>query len=1140
MVNLKMKKRIFAILAMFALLLSGVAGITNSYNSASASFMNMCGDVGSNMGRSGLSKTLTSVSNPDSPSRKWTVDELFAGSVKHSKYYGEHEGNFFRADTSERGKGMPGYEDVKERLEMTSACFPGSGIGDTIANTGIGAAQIITGLTGSFVMFLIGKDETTRVLADIVGGKNASDTGLIGTFFDGFYMPLVVIAALIMIVTIIYKGLIQFKLREALGSLIWSLGAFIIGVALMLNPQLLAGAPQAATSTITTCVIGAISGQNCLTGDIATPSVLASKECLSTVTGGEDSESMVSSMNCMVWKAFVLEPWAEVTFGEPYNDLYTDNVPSGGSKWNNIPEDEEMIALTNNYCINLKSSKSYNQAGSAIEMDISDSDSKVCNAALYHLFLKTNMKDTKFQNGNNFDSDNVIQKIENGTKYDSRWYHLAIPMASDESKWDNWRGHSGAKHSTSFISFIGVVAAASILLVLSVFGGAYKVIGTVLIAFAPIFLLFAIEPTRGRKIFLGWLESLISSILKYFAIAVMVIVALVMYAGLLSNTTGVTSLVGIIVLTVALHMYRKEIVDLIGATNMGGQRVSNKAAELAEKTGKQVKEKSSAAVGGAIGGAAGSMLNRRSNVKSRKKTEKDLGRKSKEAQKEIDEIEDELKDATTDEERDRLKDRKLELEQERDTYDDEREKEKKLRKDESGGAIRGNIAAARKGSFKGSIDSTRRSMKRGTGAAANVFQQMDRTQSSLGSQSKDENIAQLDEENKRRRQEFEVKRNANKLAREEGKGIDDKITEKEYNIQLERQRSEIPKGNPKDISLDSEMALDELKSLDKFAEELTKETDKGIIEALNDESIMSDPNKKAQVNRELSARLETRAKLGMTVGSLGKESFATRNMSDEDAAKIKPDLLIDFKKAETEIIENLHDNHKREEDIENYGEKMRAEGISREEVNKIKDNLREGNKEHKRQIVDTNISEIDKSLFEKMKLGEIHSDTDSYEEIVKVHNTPEEAAEVLHNEAFGFVKDKENITAKEIKSAMKENRGTDLSDEVAEELLERMKLKEDVEIVTDNKGKKKVIVKQQSSGNKTDDKIDPVNNGPTSTEKERTETNNEIDPINIDPTERVIRNEDSKDVGDDIGIDNSEDGEEDDGWNPNSPPDDED
>src|SRR5690606_5770697 len=134
---------------------------------------------------------------------------------------------------------------------------------------------------------------------------------------------------------------------------------------------------------------------------------------------------------------------------------------------------------------------------------------------------------------------------------------------------------------SSILGLLAVTAASTVLLTLSLFGGAYKLIGLILMAFAPVFFLFAIEPTRGRKIFLGWLETLVSSFLKYFAITVLLVVALVMYAGLLSNIDStMMSLVAIIILTVALHMYRKEIIDLIGASNMGGERLSNKVGDL--------------------------------------------------------------------------------------------------------------------------------------------------------------------------------------------------------------------------------------------------------------------------------------------------------------------------------------------------------------------------------------------------------------------------------------------------------------------------------------------------------------------------------------------------------------------------------
>lgn len=127
-------------------------------------------------------------------------------------------------------------------------------------------------------------------------------------------------------------------------------------------------------------------------------------------------------------------------------------------------------------------------------------------------------------------------------------------------------------------------------------------------ALAPIFCLFAIHPGRGRKIFLGWLETVISTILKFFAIGMLILIMLTIYQAVFANIRGgVMIMVTTIILAFTFSMYRKEVTNLIGATNMGGVKVANKMGQAMDKMKDsaidKVKEGRDVLVGGQIGGA---------------------------------------------------------------------------------------------------------------------------------------------------------------------------------------------------------------------------------------------------------------------------------------------------------------------------------------------------------------------------------------------------------------------------------------------------------------------------------------------------------------------------------------------------------
>ena len=929
------KRRVFVLFAILTFLISGITATTGSFGTAEAG--SACQKVGWGLGQQSVGGAFQGAANKESPSRKWTAEELFRNSVGFSSYYGEGKSTWFYADTSERGDGKDGYAEVKSKLEENRGCATA----DFIPNTFFVLSSMATAITGSIVLTLVGKDEMADVLMKVIGGdKEVGNDGLITTFLSSFYMPLVVITVLIMAFIIVYKGLIQMKFREALNSAIWTIGAFVMGLALMLNPQILVSVPQGATSTITTCVMGALSGQNCLSGDIQAPSVLAGPECVSNVADGRDSESVVNSLNCTVWKSFILEPWAEVQFGAPYNELYTKSPPDGGSIWKNLPEGKG-----DNYCVNMTSSKSYKDSMVDGRPVMDGAKEEVCNVALYHLFVKTDMEDPVSQAGNNYKDG---WTTDDTGSYDKRWYDIIIPAAGDSSTWRAWSGNGqfGAKIGTGIMGLIATLAAASVLLLLALFAGAYKIIGLVLMAFAPIFFLMAIDPSRGRRIFLGWLETLISSILKYFAITVLIIVALVMYSGMLANTSSVMSFVGIIILTVALHMYRKEITNLIGASNMGGQRLSNRAADLGGWAVNQGKQKGMAATGGTIGGAVGRIRGRNADVASRNETIADLKQK--------------LEAATS--------------EEDKQFYQDQMNNEKLLKK-EAGGLV----GAAVKGAVTGSASSVGRNLKRGNGIIANVAQQADRTKKAI-----DQERKEREKEGVKVREAYERSKadsinaaerdlasqkttipegrhkdtNTNGKYRSHVNGNKEEVSKEEIKTNIDASYENIVKPSFYD---DENLSEQEKAELDKVVD-LVRESgisDTELVALMKNEEVIKDPNKQEIVSNEIKARMEAYNKLDIKNTPLDNATAVGKGLIENK------EQANELNKFEADFINKISTKNN-EEAIKAYKDVLYDAGLSNDEIFNSAQNLIIAHSENNLDIRDEILSDLNKHEVENV------------------------------------------------------------------------------------------------------------------------------------------------------------------------------
>ena len=831
------KKQICVLFVILALIFVGIVSLGNSHSSPNA-FINACSKMGSNMGR--VSPKNDGYVRPELEHRKWTVEELFRKSVKFTTYYGEGEGTWLYAEKDDRGAaraaevGLVWPGDIQSTLESArgfGTCTFGGG--DFIPNGIMSISGGVVNLINTSISGLIGEDFMVGGLAKIVGGSTEDNTGgLIETFVNSLYMPLIVIIVILATITVVYQGLVQMKMREALNNLIWMALAFIIGLALMYNPQMLAGAPQKATSTITTCVLGALNGQNCLTGEVEAPSALTGKECKSysktDSSEGNNADLMVNGMTCTIWKTFILEPWAEEQFGAPYNKLYTrssDIDQNGGSLWSGLTEDTPADL----YCVNMMGIRSIDESlEKGILMNSGDNNSKVCNVALYQLYLKTEMTDPSFHQGDGY-NENLVSP-DKGDSYDQRWYDIIIPMASSPS-WTNWSGQGRmfARLGSSFVGLIAVIAASIALITLSILGAAYKIIGVVLMAFAPLFFLLAIEPSRGRKMFLGWLETLVSSILKYFTVTMLIVVALVLYAGLLANTTGVASLITVIILTVTLGMYRKEIIDIIGASNMGGKRLSNRFGKVLDKRAKGVKEKSRAVAGGMVGGAVGAMQNRKYEKDAREDT--------------LNYLKEQLAAASTPEKEEFYKDEIKKAEAEI------KGKDLKLGR------------TIRQGASSGGGESFARAMRRGASATATAFRQANKTGGDLKSQTK----KQIKEAAERRQ-----------------RAVDKLNEEKEQNEAVTVDSLRKPthyKGNLTD---------DELANLEIFRHHLANTDDEQLINLADIHGGSKDENRSNLVKNELNARLDYKQRKGEKAGKLGRHILADQrfvSLEEQEANK---------------------------------------------------------------------------------------------------------------------------------------------------------------------------------------------------------------------------------------------------------------
>ena len=547
----------------------------------------LCAGHGYNMDNKQPIKTDEMI-HPKATNRKYTVQELFNDAAKSFiRYDGEGKGLFLADKPEDASKNLS--KEAKERIKaqrtLVGCSFAGP-IGAAIESFPLSVSSAITRVTSSFSTALFSEDlicdpgnPQGKMCLDVIGvagGDGSPNDGVIGQLGQGLYFPMLTIAFLTTACWLMYTGLIQRQFRLGLSGVAWAVVALFVGVAMMTKPNLTARGPHTINNAVLGCLVSAINGGDCTGGSSGggqnkNISNAIGEECRSEGSEGNKAEWQVNALNCALFKTFVLDNWSRASFGYPYNELYTENPTKGGKTI-----DLKGKANPGDFAVDL-------QGPGGDTRDVKTNSSRVSNMALKQLNLMTNLESAS------------------GTK---EWKPLIRVAAENEKMWPYWASAAnsdGSRLGTAVVGALEAFVSGVVIIMFSLWGLVYSLVSSILIMFAPVFMLFALHPGKGKRIALGWMEAIIANILKYLATSFMVMASMILYASILSSSSGMTAFIGVFIISGALWNYRKEFVNLIGATNMGGQKISNPLGEKLERKGSKFGDATSAVVGGAIG-----------------------------------------------------------------------------------------------------------------------------------------------------------------------------------------------------------------------------------------------------------------------------------------------------------------------------------------------------------------------------------------------------------------------------------------------------------------------------------------------------------------------------------------------------------
>lgn len=583
----------------------------------SAFSVGLCTDQGAGFsGLGGASSVMTFASSDNLyalSGRKYNITELFGASTNYATANGQREKEtFLYGKNNSVGTYVTLNETQKARLNSVSTSCITSGLQTTVQTVfykmSTGLADLISSILRLFFNNgFVCSDTITEGCIDLVGIAGDQNTGLISAFGKGVFLPLSTFIFLAVAIWLAYNGVIKHQFRMGIGGVIWALFAFFLGLFTVYKPMMVAQIPQDATTLISSCILNVVAGGDCLSKGTGNQSALQSDPLCSTYADNIDPKTQVQlaleTLTCRIQKGFTIDYWARQEFGYGIDDLYTKGAPKG----HKVFPEEKLQGSPDDYCVNLYSKGSAKDAYEGHTSLQMSNQAMVCNIAV--AYLANNSSSYQVTNIDQTTGKVTVKPSLTGINFglNKQGYEMNASIiataAKDDTMWASVTG--GGRDFIGFSQMVAVLLTVITFVPIGVLGVAYSVGSQVLIIFAPIFLLLGIHPGRGKKIFLGWLESFLSTVMKYFATGILLVIMVTFYSTVFATMTGAKVLVATIILASVFLLYRKELTNIIGTVNLGGVKVTNKLKEKVDKVSNSANDLKNAAIGGAIGGKLG-------------------------------------------------------------------------------------------------------------------------------------------------------------------------------------------------------------------------------------------------------------------------------------------------------------------------------------------------------------------------------------------------------------------------------------------------------------------------------------------------------------------------------------------------------
>lgn len=442
----------------------------------------------------------------------------------------------------------------------------------------------ITKVIVTFTIAMIGLSFVD--LTELIGFGDSSIGGMTGMFtnlYNGIFVPMIAIAIIILAIYIAYWGLIKRQVRKAFvngfattilcmffAAIIAANPAFwlplpnniaTIGQSVLINAM---GRSTDSMNGMCGSDIGGLKKSNININDSASRQRLEMEKI---------GENMKSTIGCRMWEEFLLKPWTRGQFGSEYKDLNAGGTKGGkveniNGEWvgkADVPLGAGVIE--NNWALFQLSSQTQAHAQMSEDMTVTDPSTN----------------ELRLVDGLSSDWWRVVDAFSNYDEKEETFMppgaNTSVPITNQVDKgtlpeWQFWIGNQPMqRYSTAFLSIIfGAVGSAGPLF-FGMLTAVYSAGITLLMATAPVFLLLGCMPGNGNSFFRGWLEALVSTMIKKIICAGLLLLSFTVTVNAMDMIDEVgwfTSFLLMLIMTFVMIRSRHKIFDTLSRVNFGG------------------------------------------------------------------------------------------------------------------------------------------------------------------------------------------------------------------------------------------------------------------------------------------------------------------------------------------------------------------------------------------------------------------------------------------------------------------------------------------------------------------------------------------------------------------------------------------